>query len=165
VVLRYSEDLRADDPARVEALVRSTGFFNAEEIAIARELADDRLDKGPGGDYRFVIAHDDTELAGFTSFGPTPGTECSWDLYWIAVAPGRQRAGVGRELLRRSEAAIALAHGRRVYVDTSSRGQYQATRVFYQRNGYVEAAHLPDFYAPGDGKIIYLKVLAGSGGR
>jgi hypothetical protein len=28
--------------------------------------------------------------------------------------------------------------------------------------GFVEEARLPDFYAPGDGKVIYVKDISGS---
>ena len=47
----------------------------------------------------------------------------------------------------------------RVYVETSTRPQYAPTRAFYLACGYQLAAELPDFYAPGDGKAIFLKLL------
>ena len=34
---------------------------------------------------------------------------------------------------------------------------YEATRAFYERTGYALEATLVDFYAPGDGKCIYVK--------
>ena len=37
--------------------------------------------------------------------------------------------------------------------------QYESTRMFYSRRGYRQEALIPDFYAPGDAKIIYLKEL------
>ena len=59
-----------------------------------------------------------------------------------------------------AETEIVKAGGTRVYVDTSSRKQYAPTRTFYERVGYSKDALLEDFYAPGDGKVIYVKVLA-----
>jgi hypothetical protein len=47
----------------------------------------------------------------------------------------------------------------RVYLETSTRAQYEPTRAFYLRCGYQIVAELPDFYAAGDGKAIFLKVL------
>ena len=44
-------------------------------------------------------------------------------------------------------------------VETSSRDDYAPTRAFYLACGYQIVAELPDFYAPGDGKLIYLRVL------
>ena len=47
------------------------------------------------------------------------------------------------------------AGGRRVYVETSGRAQYEPTRRFYEACGYAREAVLTDFYAPGDDKVIY----------
>jgi hypothetical protein len=44
-------------------------------------------------------------------------------------------------------------------VETSSRPLYEPTRRFYLACGYRLEAQLEDFYAPGDGKVIFLKVL------
>ena len=46
-----------------------------------------------------------------------------------------------------------------LYVETSSRPQYEPTRAFYGRLGYHVAAELPDFYGPGDGQVIFAKRL------
>jgi ribosomal protein S18 acetylase RimI-like enzyme len=46
-----------------------------------------------------------------------------------------------------------------MYVETSSRGEYELTRAFYRRLGYRLAAELPDFYGPGDGQVIFAKQL------
>ena len=62
-------------------------------------------------------------------------------------------------LMQRTEEMIRARGGRRVYIETSSRPQYEPTRGFYRRCGYHEAAHLPDFYGPGDGKLIYVRGL------
>ena len=54
---------------------------------------------------------------------------------------------------------MAARGARRVYVDTSSRSQYEPTRAFYLACGYAREAFLADFYAPGDGKVIFVKAL------
>ena len=46
-----------------------------------------------------------------------------------------------------------------MYVETSSRPIYRPTRQFYVKCGYTEDALLEDYYAPGDGKVIYRKKL------
>ncbi|MDY6910698.1 MAG: hypothetical protein SWC40_12285, partial [Thermodesulfobacteriota bacterium] len=40
-----------------------------------------------------------------------------------------------------------------------SRSLYEPTRAFYHRCGYARAALLQDFYAPGDHKVIFVKVF------
>jgi len=44
-------------------------------------------------------------------------------------------------------------------VETSSRAEYAPTRGFYERRGFRRAAVLPEYYAPGDDLVIYLKDL------
>ena len=156
----FRHDLTDTDPDQIEALVRSTGFFSSEEIAIARELADDALTQGDAGHYRFIVAEADSQLRGYACFGRIPGTRSAWDLYWIVVAPESQSSGLGRAILNQVEARVESASGDRLYAETSSRKQYEPTRGFYRRSGFDQAATLPDFYAPGDGKIIYLKLIA-----
>ena len=148
------------DRAPLARVVQATGFFNAEEAAVALELADDALAQGDASHYRFLVADDGGDgLAGYACWGPIPGTAASADLYWIVVAPARQGSGVGRALLAAAEAWMAGEARTRVYVETSTRAQYDGTRAFYRACGYDLAAELPDFYAPGDGKAIFLKVL------
>ena len=46
-----------------------------------------------------------------------------------------------------------------MYIETSARPFYAPTRAFYIARGYSQIAELEDFYAPGDSKAMYLKVL------
>jgi len=152
--------LRPQDIASVRQIVASTGFFSDEEITIAGELVEETLVKGDASGYYFIFATADEELIGYCCFGPVPLTRESFDLYWIAVAPEHQGSGLGRRLMAAAENEIRQRGGARVYADTSSREQYLPTRTFYEAVGYHQAACLPDFYAPGDGKVIYCKTLA-----
>ena len=72
---------------------------------------------------------------------------------------------IGRLLLEQTEELIRQAGGRQVYIETSNRHHYAATRGFYLRCGYRQEALLANFYAPGDDKVIYVKELSSRGGR
>ena len=150
---------RPTDPAAVEALVRATGVFSEAEALVARELVEERLARGAASGYEFLFVEDEQGLLGYACWGLIPCTERSHDLYWIAVRPERQKGGVGRRILALAEEEIARAGGSRVYVETSTRAAYDPTRAFYERCGYARAATFDDFYAQGDGKAVYLKVL------
>ncbi len=100
------------------------------------------------------------ELAGYACYGPIPCTKSAFDLYWIAVDPRYQRHGLGRLLVSAVEERIKKSGGDRIYIDTSGRPDYAPTRAFYERNSFHRAACLPDFYAPGDDRVIYSKYLA-----
>ena len=157
--IHWRTAVRVADSAAVGRVATATEFFSSEEVAVAVELVDTRLAQGAASGYDFVLADIDGELAGYTCFGPIPATAASYDLYWIIVDPRHQGRGLGRMLLERSEEAIRAAGGRRVYIETSSRPQYEPTRGFYLRTGYTQAALLDDFYAPGDGKLIYVRAI------
>jgi ribosomal protein S18 acetylase RimI-like enzyme len=146
---------RPADAAAVGRLCRATGFFNPAECAVARELVQERLAKGLASGYRFWFAEAGERLAGYACYGPVAGAAGSWELYWIAVSPGRQGGGLGRRLLARAAAGARRAGGRRLYAETSSRPQYAPTRGFYRARGFGLAATLPDFYGPGDHKLVY----------
>lgn len=152
--------LEAADRGPLEEVIRGTGFFNPEEIEVAIELIDDRLSLGDESHYRFLVAERDGKVAGYACWGPIPGTTASVDLYWIVVHPERQGQGIGAALLRAAEDWVVSSGRNRVYVETSTRAQYDPTRRFYLSCGYDLAAELPDFYAPGDGKAMFIKVLA-----
>ena len=144
--------------APLEALTRATGLFHEDEVRTAVELLDEAL--AGDEDYRFLGAYDGATLVGWACWGPTPGTQGTSDLYWIAVDPERQGKGIGSQLLAAVERQLLTDDGRLVVVETSSRAAYEPTRRFYERRGYTRAATLPGYYAPGDDLVIYLKDLA-----
>lgn len=151
--------VNVEDRAALERLLEATGFFNSEEVSVALELVTERLAEGEGSHYRFLVAEDGGRVVGYACWGVILGTRESVDLYWIAVDPAVQGKGVGKALLAAAEAQIAAEGRRRVYIETSSRAQYVPTRAFYLGCGYTIVAEFEDFYAPGDGKVVFLKVL------
>ena len=147
-------------PADVEAvrdIVASTGFFSEAEIGVAVELVQERLARGPASGYFFVFADLAGRTVGYTCYGPIACTVGSFDLYWIAVHQNQRGGGIGRLLMRETEARIARAGGRGIYIETSSRPQYAPTRAFYERCGCAVQAVLPDFYGPADDKVIFFR--------
>jgi acetoin utilization deacetylase AcuC-like enzyme/GNAT superfamily N-acetyltransferase len=150
-------ELKAGDPEGIRRLVKATGFFNASEIEVAGELAEERLARGESSGYHFLVVESEGELAGYACYGPVPMTVSSFDLYWIAVDPKFQGRGLGRMILADVEKRVKSAGGTRIYVETSLRSQYETTRTFYEKNGYRLESILDDFFAPGDGKATYSK--------
>ncbi|MCE5244376.1 MAG: GNAT family N-acetyltransferase [Syntrophobacteraceae bacterium] len=157
--LEYRREVRPSDRDDVRFVVESSGFFSAEEVDVAVELVDERLRRGPASGYEFLFAELSGMILGYTCFGPIPCTVHSYDLYWIAVREDFRGLGIGQALLAESEGVIAALHGKRIYVETSSRAQYASTRRFYELCGYRKEAFLEDFYAPGDAKVIVVKTV------
>ncbi|MBI5814279.1 MAG: GNAT family N-acetyltransferase [Nitrospinae bacterium] len=157
--LAFREEPTQADAEAVRLIVQSSGFFNEEEVDIAVELVDERLAKGTASGYYFIFAESGGQVIGYACYGPIGGTKDSFDIYWVAVREDMKAQGLGTSLLTMCEKAVARAGGGRIYVDTSSRPQYEPTRHFYEKRGYHREAILPDFYAQDDGKLIYLKKL------
>jgi D-alanine-D-alanine ligase len=158
--ITYRTAVIPSDRSDVRYLVESSGFFSAEETDIAEELVEEHLSKGVQSGYYFLFAELSGKVVGYTCFGPVPATASSYDIYWLAVDTGLRRMGVGKSLIRGAEELIEKMGGRHIYIETSSRDQYETTRMFHRSCGYVEEAVLKGFYAPGDDKIIYVKVIA-----
>lgn len=142
----------------LERLVRDTGRFRESEVRTAVELLDESL--AGDDDYRFVGAYEGDELVGYACWGPTPGTEGTHDLYWIVVAAARQGIGIGRTLLGHVETQLAVTGGRLLIAETSGRADYAPTRRFYEKHGFIRAATIAGYYAPGDDLVIFTKDLA-----
>jgi len=156
--LTFREIPSDDDPDKIRAIVEATGFFSDEEVEISAELVRERLLHGTESGYYFLFAENNKgKLVGYTCYGPVTGTESSFDLYWIVVDNDFQDYGIGKLLDGMTIDLVKEMGGTRIYAETSSRDQYEPTRIFYRKAGYNETAYLEDFYAPGDGKIIFVK--------
>ena len=153
--------LTAADRGRIEEISRAVGVFRADEIAVALEVFDGAVAGSP--DYLALGAEHEGRLAGWICWGPTPCTLGTFDLYWMAVDPALHGAGVGSALLHAMEDRLQGV-ARLIVVETAGRPDYAPTRGFYEARGYRAASRIPDFYAPGDDQVVYVKRLHGRDG-
>ena len=150
---------RPEDRDKIIDFTRDTAFFLPGEITVAAEVLDEALKAGEGGHYQSFTLIADSEPAGWVCYGATPCTVGTYDIYWIAVSPRFQGRGFGRALLQHAEAQVRERQGRLILLETSSRPLYQTTRGFYLAAGYNEVARVPEFYTPGDDRVVYAKYL------
>ncbi len=148
-----------EDKPSLMQILRSTPEFKPAEVVVAEEVIDSYLCDPEGSEYYTLVAEDGSTIAGYICFGPTPLTEGTWDIYWIAVAFDKRSQGIGGVLLETAEKNIRDAEGRLAIIETSSTPEYTNTVRFYRRHNYETIARLPDFYAPGDDKLILQKRL------
>jgi ribosomal protein S18 acetylase RimI-like enzyme len=147
------------DKAAIGKILQVTQEFTPAEVKVALELIDLYLEYGIGSDYHILVAEVDNTPAGYICFGPTPLTEGTWDIYWMAVDPRKQRQGIGRRLLNDAEGSMSKVQGRLILIETSSKPEYEKTRKFYESCDYEIIARIPDFYTPGDDKLVFQKVI------
>ncbi|MEP0806723.1 MAG: GNAT family N-acetyltransferase [Chloroflexota bacterium] len=149
----------ADKPQIADITARA-GVFSREEIDSVPAMFDEYLRYGAEvSGYHFIVYREGEQVLGYAIYGFRDLTDGVYDLYWIAVDPNARRKGVGRKLLTACEDAVREAGGRMLIAETSGTAEYEPTREFYVRTGFVNEATIRDFYKPGDDLKIFVKRL------
>ncbi len=150
--------LNADDRSLLAAMLARIDDFTKEDQALALELIDFSIANPHQKDYQYFIAADEHDQPiAYVCYGPTPLTEGTYDLYWIAVDPGYAGKGIGTQLMQAVEQDIRQRQGRMLIIETSSSEHYEATRQFYLKKGYALVETIHDFYRPGEDRVTYIK--------
>ena len=153
--------LTAADRGRIEEITRAVRVFRDDEVPVALEVFDAAVAEVGANAVRPYLAMGaeiDGRLVGWICWGPTPCTLGTFDLYWLAVDPAVHAAGIGTALMREMEGRLA-GSARLIVVETAGRPDYRPTCAFYEARGYRRACVIPDFYAPGDDQVVYVKTL------
>jgi ribosomal protein S18 acetylase RimI-like enzyme len=141
------------------AVCKSTGLFPPDEIAALRKLFDDYHATNAGSGHQALAYEEGGRLVAVVYFTPKEMTDRTWELLMIMVDTTRQGQGIGSRMLQAVEDAVRTASGRMLLIETSSLSEFEKTRSFYRKHGYTEAAHIPDYYANGVGKVSFTKLL------
>jgi ribosomal protein S18 acetylase RimI-like enzyme len=150
--------LVASDRPQLAELLNRIETFTPEEVSCALELIDAAL-RPNNADYQVLVAAREGKVIGYCCYGPTPMTQGTFDLYWIASDPQVRGQGVGAALVSAMEGDIRRRSGRLIRVETSALEAYGPTRGFYAAMQYKEEARFRDFYKPGEDLIILAKRL------
>jgi len=154
------KEIKPEDRNKIEEILRSTEFFYEFEIQVALGLADETLANGhEETGYYWMKVTDGDGMVAFANYAKNSFSTHSWDLYWIAVHHDYRNKKLGSILLKAIEDDVRVLGGKILWIETSGRPLYGPTENFYRRNGYDLQASLKDFYAPGDPKQVYSKVL------
>ena len=150
--------LASPDRPQLAELLSRIETFSPEEVQCALELIDLALTSGKV-DYQVLVACRETEnkVVGYVCYGPTPMTDGTFDLYWIASDPVVRGQGVGAALVSAMEGDIRRRKGRLIRIETSAMEAYGPTRGFYAAMQYREESRFRDFYRVGEDLIILAK--------
>jgi ribosomal protein S18 acetylase RimI-like enzyme len=148
----------SETPALV-AMASGTRAFKPIEIQALKEVLDDYHAHNAAQGHRAVALEAEGRVVGFAYFAQAAMTERTWSLWWIVVDQAMQARGIGGELLRYVEAAVRLAGGRQLLIETSSLPKYELTRRFYLKHGYSQIAVVKDYYADADDMLFFCKRL------
>ena len=156
--------IEGKDREPLASLIRRVETFSPQEVEVAIELVDLALQPN-NPDYSILVADKagaaggQGGLVGYVCYGPTPMTEGTYDLYWIASDPTVRGQGVGAALVSGMEGDLRRRHARLIRVETSATEAYGPTRGFYAAMKYTEESRFRDFYKVGDDLIILAKRL------
>jgi len=152
------------DLAELLALAAGTDAFSQPELDVLKEVLEKSTHienspiDGTVPDYILIEERVENKAVGFVIFGRVPMTRSSWDIYWIATRRDLQGRGIGRALIRKVEDYLrARDVFAQVRLETSSRKDYDNTRIFYAKAGFVEAGRIADFYSQDDSLVIFSK--------
>jgi ribosomal protein S18 acetylase RimI-like enzyme len=146
------------DRAPLAELLARIETFSQQEVACALEVIDLAITPN-NPDYTVWVAERDGALVGYVCYGPTPMTEGTFDLYWVASSSEVRGQGVGKALVSKMEGELRRQGARVIRVETSAMEAYGPTRGFYQAMQYREEARFRDFYKQGEDLIILAKRL------
>jgi GNAT superfamily N-acetyltransferase len=146
-----------DDTTALIAIADAIGF-QPNELEELSEMLSDYFSGDSDSDH-FWITDDDNEPIGVAYCEPERMTNRTWNLQLLAIRPDRQGQGRGATLLRYVEQTLTARSGRMLLVETSGLPEFERTRAFYAKCGYEEEARIRDFYAAGDDKVVFRKVL------
>lgn len=153
--------LQAKDRQRIQQIVNAVGNFNEADIKIAMELIDDVIAKEGKSDYIVYVLEDNEQIVqAYVCYGQTPLTDHTYDFYWMAIDPERQRHGLGLRLFQFVEEQVRDHGGKLLMCETSSQESYERVIKLYERLGYQPVARIKNFYRQGDDKLIYMKELS-----
>ncbi len=159
-IMKPIENIEPTDRLQVKWLFENSGFFYPFEVQVVLDLFDETVQKGSSqSGYYWLKILEDNRITGVAVYGPNPCTLHSWDLYWMAVDVERKNAGRGSALLNSTEEKTREMGGKILWIETSGRKLYEPTVAFYHRKGYSLMATLPDYYGPGDPKLVFGKTL------
>ena len=148
-----------EDTKALVALTEATGVFKPHEIVALQEVFDDYFEFERENGHIGITYEAHGSLLGFAYYAPTPMTEQTWHLFWIAVSKQTQAKGIGGKLLTYIEESLRASGARLLLIETSLLPHYEPTRNFYLKHGYEQVATVHDYYADGDDMALFRKRL------
>ncbi len=151
-----------DDESAVADLAVVNEMFAPDELGDFTQMFRGAVDGDLAGHQWFVATTPEDGVVGAAYVAPEPFADRVWNLYFLAVRPADHGRGTGTDLVAYVESLLreaGEATARVLVVETSSTGQYAATRAFYLARGFDEEARIREYYGPGDDKVVFWKKL------
>lgn len=146
---------RLGDRAAVREIAVESGLFGVDDVDLVLDSfdADDHLSESS----LWRVA-EDHQLQGVVYCVPEAAGDRVWNVLFLAVRPAAQRRGIASLLLDEIGTGLfGTSRARLLLVETSTTPRQEAARRLYQRRGFTQVAEIPDYYADGDSKVVFIR--------
>ena len=145
-----------NDIDALSGVIHGCGLFTPEEAeGFAESLPGLLVD--PAQHWRILKRGTEAVGAAYLSLDGMSGDV--WNLWFIALLPEARGEGGGTRLVSAAEQVVRAGGGRMLLVETSSAEAQRAARAFYAARGYEEEGRVRDYYAPGEAKVIFRRLV------
>ena len=145
-----------NDVEGLKSVLDSIDLFPAEMLD---DMMSNYFDNPESEDIWFTVVQNETPISvGYCV--PEKLTDGTYNLLAIGVQNDLQAKGIGGTMMTFIEDYLKNLGHRILIVETSSLPEFQLTRDFYLKRGYILEATLRDFWKEGDDKVIFWKKLS-----
>ncbi|KAG1649991.1 Adenosine deaminase 1 [Nymphon striatum] len=130
----------AADVERIKEIAVAAEMFSVDEVSFFDDMLAGFFDGSLEGHRWLVIDDGHGQVLAAANYAPEPFSDRMWNLYFIAVDPEHQGAGLGSTLMAHAESELRAKgpeQARVLIVETSSTDQFARTRDFYAKIGSV----------------------------
>ncbi len=149
------ETIHTDSDALL-AIVKDSGQFDDNGLTHVKETLNSYLE-GKSDDLWFTA--DDGEPVGVAYCASEPVTDGTWNLLMLWTRNDRHGQGHGSALVNHVERILTERGVRLLIIETSGLSDFESARAFYNKCGFTQEARVRNFFAAGDDKIVYTKLL------
>jgi ribosomal protein S18 acetylase RimI-like enzyme len=157
------ETVQPDDRARLLDIALATGLFSDEEAeTLLGSTLDGLADGSLTPDHHALVCRDTThnELVGWTYFAADAFADGVWNVWWIGVHPTYFGTGAAAKILTHIENFVTALGCRVLVIETSDSTSTARARNFYVKSDYIQRGLIPDFYGPGEAKVVFSRTLS-----
>ncbi|MEM8834780.1 MAG: GNAT family N-acetyltransferase [Planctomycetota bacterium] len=140
-------------------LGRSSGLFEDEQVQALADIIRRHFAGQSERQEIWVGAFDGREAHGLAYGASEMMTDRVWNLLFVAVRPDQRGSGIGNTLIEAVEERLRRLDTRMVIVETTNGADFVAARGLYTKHGYEQEGTVRDFYAQGQDKITFRKLL------
>jgi ribosomal protein S18 acetylase RimI-like enzyme len=144
------------DSEALMAIIRESGQFDGDGLSHVEQTLNNYYE-GNSQDLWFTA--DDGEPVGVAYCAPEPVTDGTWNLLMLWTRHDRSGRGHGSALVGHIEKALHERGVRLLIVETSGMPDFAGARAFYEKSGFNREARIKNFFAAGDDKIVYTKII------